>query len=57
MKEIMEEWGECVLYIIYGLIVIGAIVLFMKYANGSWADNIIVKAIINGTKAIGGKGL
>lgn len=46
MKEIIEEWGECVLYMVYGLIVVGAIILFLKCSNGSWADNVVMKALI-----------
>ena len=48
MKEILEEWGECVVYVIFGLIVVGSILIFMKYANGNWENNIIIKTLIKG---------
>ena len=48
MKEILEEWGECIIYVIFGLIIVSSVLIFMKYANGNWEDNIIIKTLVNG---------
>lgn len=46
MREILDEWGECILYMVFGLIVVSALIIFMKVSNGSWSENIIVRSLM-----------